>query len=186
MPVLGWFLDGLAGFFMIGMGWLGFRRGIVEELGRILGLIAATLVAMNWYIDGAGLLLRQVALDPWIALVVSYALIFTIVLLISRFLTHLVHYLVVASSTKWMNRGLGFGFGVLKGAIIAAMVVWLIDISPFQSWGRVLHDNSFFVKWTTKTRTGIIKGLGWTDPAGDGEAFLKDLMIKGDLPGESR
>ena len=39
------FLDALAIFFIITTGAVGFRRGLLEELGRLLGLIFATIGA---------------------------------------------------------------------------------------------------------------------------------------------
>jgi len=51
------FLDVLASFFMVVMGGVGFRRGFIEEMGRLLGLIISTIFALNYYLDLAGLIL---------------------------------------------------------------------------------------------------------------------------------
>ena len=44
------FLDALAFFFIITMGVIGFRRGLIEELGRFLSILFATIFALKFYI----------------------------------------------------------------------------------------------------------------------------------------
>ena len=44
------FIDALAIFFIIAMATIGFRRGLVEELGRLLGIIFATVIALRFYV----------------------------------------------------------------------------------------------------------------------------------------
>ena len=41
------FLDSLAIFFIIIMGYSGFIKGFIEEFGRLLGLILAVFVSMS-------------------------------------------------------------------------------------------------------------------------------------------
>ena len=41
------FLDSLAIFFIIIMGYSGFTKGFIEEFGRLLGLIFAVFVSMS-------------------------------------------------------------------------------------------------------------------------------------------
>ena len=44
------FVDALAFFFIITMSVIGFQRGLIEELGRFLGLLFATIIALKFYI----------------------------------------------------------------------------------------------------------------------------------------
>ena len=48
------FLDALAIFFMISMGVIGFRRGVIEELGRLLGLIISMIFSLSFYLKTVG------------------------------------------------------------------------------------------------------------------------------------
>ena len=41
------FLDSLAIFFIIIMGYSGFSKGFIEEFGRLLGLIFAVFISMS-------------------------------------------------------------------------------------------------------------------------------------------
>jgi uncharacterized membrane protein required for colicin V production len=44
---MSWFLDGLAVFFMVYSGVVGFKRGFIEELGRLIGLLLAVVIAIS-------------------------------------------------------------------------------------------------------------------------------------------
>ena len=57
------FLDALTFFFLIGTSIIGFRRGLVEELGRLLGLIVATVFSLKLYVKLGSLLLNWIAID---------------------------------------------------------------------------------------------------------------------------
>ena len=74
------FLDVLASFFMVVMGAVGFRRGFIEEMGRLLGLIISTIFALNYYLNLAGLILSIVSMNTFVILVISFAIIFALML----------------------------------------------------------------------------------------------------------
>ena len=44
------FLDVLACFFIAIMGSIGFRRGFIEEIGRLIGLLVSTLFSLKYYL----------------------------------------------------------------------------------------------------------------------------------------
>ena len=46
---MNWFLDGLAICFLCLMGTVGFQRGLIEELGRLIGLILAVLFSYTLF-----------------------------------------------------------------------------------------------------------------------------------------
>ena len=58
------FLDLLAFFFMASNGFIGFKRGFIEELGRLLGLFFSSMIALNYYISLGGLFLGIFSFDP--------------------------------------------------------------------------------------------------------------------------
>ena len=83
------FLDVLASFFMVVMGGVGFRRGFIEEMGRLLGLIISTIFALNYYLDLAGFILSIVPVNTFVIMVISFAIIFALMLFITLSLIHI-------------------------------------------------------------------------------------------------
>ncbi|NOZ03647.1 MAG: CvpA family protein [FCB group bacterium] len=170
------FLDGLAGFFLLGMGVIGFRRGLIEELGRLLGLIFAASVSMRYYVDLAGNIKTVLDLDPWVLLLLSNIILFSITLLIIRFLTKLTHYLLVYHSTRWMNKSMGFVFGMVKGVIIIALAIWVMELSPLDKWAEIIQRESRLARGVSKTRVSVVDFFGWSDPVKKGEKYIKSFM----------
>ena len=87
------FLDALTFFFLIGMMIIGFRRGLVEEFGRLLGLIVATVFSLKLYVKLGSLFLDWITIDAWVLFILSFILIFSIILISTRILTRLVQFL---------------------------------------------------------------------------------------------
>ena len=170
------FLDVLASFFMIVMGGVGFRRGFIEEMGRLLGLIIATIFALNYYLDLAGLILSIVSVNTFVIMVISFSIIFALMLFITRVLTRFFHILLTSSGTKFANRSMGFLFGAVKGMIILMLFYWTVDLFPEKKWAAIIRKESYFSKTFTDTRHVIIDIFHLTDPVHLGEIFIQDVI----------
>jgi membrane protein required for colicin V production len=173
------FLDVLASFFMVVMGGVGFRRGFIEEMGRLLGLIISTIFALNYYLDLAGLILSVATVNTFVIMVISFAIIFALMLFITRVLTRFFHILLTSSGTKFANRSMGFLFGAVKGMIILMLLYWTVDLFPEKKWAAVIRKESYLSKTFTDTRHVIIDIFHLNDPVHQGELFIQD-MIKRD------
>ena len=63
-----WFLDGLAVFFILLLGIIGFKRGFIEELGRLIGLIFAILISVSNSTNISIKLNEVLPIDQWMGL----------------------------------------------------------------------------------------------------------------------
>ena len=179
------FLDVLASFFMVIMGAVGFRRGFIEEMGRLLGLIISTIFALNYYLDLAGLIQSIMPVNTFVIMVISFAIIFALMLFITRVLTRFFHILLTSSGTKFANRSMGFLFGAVKGMIILMLLYWTVDLFPEKKWATIIRKESYLSKTFTDTRHVIIDIFHLTDPVHQGELFIKDV-IKRDRTAEDQ
>ena len=170
------FLDVLAIFFVVIMGGVGFRRGFIEEIGRLLGLIISTFFALNYYLDLAGLILSIVSVNTFVIMVISFAIIFALMLFITRVLTRFFHILLTSSGTKFANRSMGFLFGVVKGMIILMLLYWTVDLFPEKKWATIIREESYLSKTFTNTRHIIIDIFHLTDPVHQGEIFIQNVI----------
>jgi len=170
------FLDVLASFFMVVMGGVGFRRGFIEEMGRLLGLIISTIFALNYYLDLAGLILSIMPVNTFVIMVISFAIIFALMLFITRVLTRFFHILLTSSGTKFANRSMGFLFGAVKGMIILMLLYWTVDLFPEKKWATIIRNESYLSKTFTNSRHVIIDIFHLTDPVHQGELFIKDVI----------
>ena len=69
---MSWFLDGLAFLYMIFNGTLGFNRGIVDELGRLIGLAISILISTSQAVNISSYILKKVELEPWLAVFIAF------------------------------------------------------------------------------------------------------------------
>ena len=177
------FLDVLASFFMVVMGGVGFRRGFIEEMGRLLGLIISTIFALNYYLDLAGLILSIVSVNTFVIMVISFSFIFALILFIIRVMTRFFHILLTSRGSKFANRSMGFLFGAVKGMIILMLLYWTVDLFPEKKWAAIIRNESYLSKTFTNTRHVIIDIFHLNDPVQQGEKFIQDVIKRDRVTG---
>ena len=173
---MSWFLDGLAFLYMLVNGTLGFTRGLVDELGRLIGLVISILVAISQTVNISNLILDKIDLEPWLAIFIAFSSIFAVILISSRLITRLFQIALLSKANIWINSLLGFLFGMLKGFCIITVFVWLLIILPLDKWTNIIEQNSKFFYTATNFRISIVSFFGWEDPINYSENFIKDLV----------
>ena len=171
-----WFLDGLAFSYMIFNGVLGFNRGIVDELGRLLGLCASILVAISQAVNISAYILDNIQLEPWMAVFISFCSIFSLILIISRLITRLFQIALLSKANILVNNLLGLLFGMIKGFCIITVFIWVLIILPLDKWTNIMEQNSNIFHTATNFRNNIVSFFGWEDPINYSENFIKDLV----------
>lgn len=161
---------------MVLMGSIGFRRGFIEEVGRLIGLIVSTVFSLKYYLSLSAKILTFVQLNTFVVMVISFSIIFVLILFIVRVLTRFFHILLTSTGTKFANRSMGFIFGALKGIIILMIFYWSIDLFPMNKWASIIQKESYLSYRFTNTRFIIINLFHLEDPIKEGEIFLKDMM----------
>ena len=170
------FLDVLACFFMLLMGSVGFRRGFIEEAGRLIGLIVSTIFSLKYYLTLSSKILTFIHLNTFVVMVISFSIIFVLMLFIVRVLTRFFHILLTSRGIKFANRSMGFVFGALKGIIILMLFYWTIDLFPSNKWISIIREESYLSYKFTNSRYVIINLFHLEDPVKEGEKFIKDMI----------
>ena len=169
-------IDALAIFFTIAMGLIGFRRGLVEEMGRLLGLIFASVFALRLYVGLGSFLVEWVPIDVWLLFVLSYIIIFSGVLLMARMITKLFHFLFLSKSTKWVNRVMGTVFGLMKGLLVVMIFFWMVELFPNRESSNIIMSESKMVQRLIHIRKSIITTFNWSDPVELGEKTIREFL----------
>jgi membrane protein required for colicin V production len=169
-------IDALAIFFTIAMGLIGFRRGLVEEMGRLLGLIFASIFALRLYVGLGSFLMEWVPIDVWLLFVLSYIIIFSGVLLMARMITKLFHFLFLSKSTKWVNRVMGTVFGSMKGLLVVMIFFWMVELFPNRESSNIIMSESKMVQRLIHIRKSIIATFNWRDPVELGEKTIREFL----------
>ncbi len=169
------FLDSLAIFFIIIMGYSGFKKGFIEELGRLLGLIFAVFVSMSKSVAFSSYLSTFMEFKESILLSLSYTLLFILSICIGRILTKFAHIAFLSVENRLMNHTMGFFFGMVKGAILLISFVWFMSILPLQKWNTIINENSKFIIYSNQIRLSVISFFNWEDPISLSESYVKKM-----------
>ena len=131
---------------------LGFFRGFFREVISLASWIVAFVIAVKFTTDLA------LSINPYIkslfaAKVVSFILLFIVVLTIGMVFNYLVKQVIRKHGTTFFDRILGILFGFTRGAVISFLIIFLLSISPLKStdW----YKKSYFTQEVKDISTAI-------------------------------
>ena len=108
----------------------GFLKGLVREACTLLGLVAGGWAAFHYYPFVAEAIRPLIRLPQSVALALSFLLIFVSLGILFYLFGHLVTGLLKLMLLGWANRAGGIVFGLLEGAFILAILLYLGSVSP--------------------------------------------------------
>ena len=170
-----WFLDGFAILFILFLGYNGFNRGLIEELGRLVGLIIAILISMSNTKPVSDKIIEIVGFDDWIIKILTFTLLFIAAIVFTRLLTKMLNIAILSKNNQMMNQSLGFTFGAFKGFFIIMTILWFIALLPKQKWTSFMGKNSNISKISNQFRISIVSFFNWDDPVELSESYIKQL-----------
>ena len=170
-----WFLDGFAILFILFLGYNGFNRGLIEELGRLIGLIIAILISMSNTKSVSDKIIGIVGLDDWIIKTLTFSLLFIATIIFTRLLTKMLNIAILSKNNQMMNQSLGFTFGAFKGLFIIMTILWFIELLPKQEWTSFMGKKSNISKISNQFRISIVSFFNWDDPVELSESYIKQL-----------
>jgi len=113
---------------------IGFFRGLVREIMSLLGWIVSIWLA--WvYAPRLAYLFESLLQSPDVRQAAAFVSIFLLTLVLFAVLSYLISKVITTSALKGTDRTLGILFGALRGALIVAVIVVLINSSPFAKEG---------------------------------------------------
>ena len=172
---MAWFLDGVAILFILFLGFIGFNRGLIEELGRLIGLIIAILISMSNTKSISDKIIGIVGLDDWIVKILTFTLLFIATIVLTRLLTKMLNIAILSKNNQMMNQSLGFTFGAFKGFFIIMTILWFIALLPKQKWTSFMGKKSNILIISNQFRISIISFFNWDDPVELSESYIKQL-----------
>lgn len=118
----------------------GIFRGLIKEISSIVGVLAGYYAAYTYYGYPAKLLSQWLSNTGYINLL-SFFIIFCLVFLIISILGVIIKYLLSISHLGWADRVSGAVFGLIKGILIAAIL--LLALTAFLPKGAPVVKKSF-------------------------------------------
>lgn len=121
---------------------LGVWRGLVYEVLSLLGWPLAFVLAKKFSPDALPLIPVG---NETVRTALAYATVFVVVLLLWAALVWMVSKLVRAIGLGWVDSALGAFFGLLRGALVVLVLVWLAGMTglPAQAFWQQAQTSRF-------------------------------------------
>lgn len=118
----------------------GFFRGLVDEVAGLVGIVGGIWVAGHFYARFGQLLLPYIK-DPVWASMVAFAVILCATLLAVSAVAGMLRKFLALTFTSWLNHLTGGAAGLLKGVVICALIIGLMQYflsdAPFMATSQV-------------------------------------------------
>ena len=170
------FIDGLVVFFASMNGYLGLKRGFLEEIGRILGLTFSIIISFNNYLSLSEIFSKWTSMNQKGVLIISYLIIFIISVQFFRLLSKILQFLFISKSTKMMNKLLGALLGFFKGIIFISMFIWFFELIPNHKISKIILSESRITSQLVNARTTISEIFYFDKPIRESEKRIEKLI----------
>ena len=170
------FIDGLVVFYASINGYLGLKRGFLEEISRILGLTFSIIISFNNYLNLSEIISKWNSLNQKGVLIISYLIIFIISIQFFRFISKILQFLFISKSTKMMNKLLGALVGFFKGMIFISIFVWFFELIPNHRISKIILSESKITSQLVNIRTNVSEIFYFDKPIKESEKRIEKLI----------
>ena len=161
---------------LIGFGYVGYKRGFLEEIGRLTGLILASVVAFQFHDIIAMNLYSWIPVDGRLILAGSFAIVFIIILLSARMLTRFIQMFLLARGIRSANRILGVAVGAVKASIMTIILCWSVDVLPNADYFSEMKTRSYVYQNSSGVRNRIVVAFHLEDSVRNSEMWVREKM----------
>jgi membrane protein required for colicin V production len=140
--VIDWIFSGIILLFAIG----GVIKGFIDNVFGKIAFVAGILLGYLFYKDIATGLLKDIKV-PYAANIIAFLLIFVVTFIVIKLVQMIVAKVFEWSLLKSLDRTLGFIFGIVEGAAVVSLIIFLLTAQPFFN-AMTFLDGSFYYNLT--------------------------------------
>ena len=166
-------------FLLIGFGYVGYKRGFLEEIGRLMGLVMASLAAFQFHSSVALALHPRLPVDGRLISVGAFATVFVGVLLFMRVVLRFIQIFLLSQGIRSMNRMMGIAVGSVKASVVAVILCWSVDVLPNADYFTEMKIQSYVYHNSSSARKWIVSTFHLEGPVRRGERWMKRKMENG-------
>lgn len=122
----------------------GIRKGLSDELMKLISVVAAVYITLNFHQYGTEILLKFWPIPEQYQALLGFAVVFLVMIILMRIVSIVNKQLIKALSLGWADRTGGFLFGGLKALVLLAVILWVVELFPPQWLGSWYQDSVTF------------------------------------------
>ena len=125
----------------------GYVRGFITELFSWAAIVVAILAAVYLHPAGAAFIRGRAMSDVrYVPEILAFAGIFFIAMMICKMLERLLKNIILGVNLGGLDRILGAVFGLVEGAALTALILFVLSVQPFFDVSSLIGD-SFFAQF---------------------------------------
>ena len=152
--IIDWIFSGIILIFGIS----GIIKGFIDNVFGKIAFIAGIILGYLFYKDIATGLLKDIKV-PYAANIIAFLLIFVVTFLIIKIVQMIVSKLFQWSILKSLDRTLGFIFGMVEGAAVVCLIIFVLTAQPFFN-SMTFLEGSFFYNLTSSLFNSTKEEIG--------------------------
>ncbi|MCF7801952.1 MAG: CvpA family protein [Candidatus Marinimicrobia bacterium] len=155
----------------------GIRKGITEELMKLVGVVVAIYVTLNYHYLGTTVLLKFWEIPPQYHALLGFAVVFMAMIILMQLLTMFLKYLIKSLSLGGLDRFGGMLFGGLKALVLLAVILWVIQLMP-PKWTGNWHVESKTFPMVSGFQQGLVTLLNLDEEVAAIQAKIAGIINK--------
>ena len=161
-------------------GFRGFQRGLIDEVGRLVGLVLAVVLAYQF----SPLLEVYIGLENDLARsAVAFVGIFIVTLIVMMLITRFVRTLVELVLMQWLDKLGGILFGLLKSIVVLGVLIYVMEsFNSTRTFVLKLERQSVVYRTVVTVKDGLFKVLSLDRMIEDVHERMKELETDEILP----
>jgi len=140
-------IDIILGIFIFFTFLIGLKKGFIASIINLIALIISLILISQLGPVIKIFLIKVFSLREIIAIILSYVIIFTLIIIIARITILILQKVITFLNLSFINRFLGAIFGLINGVMILIILLLICDISPFREDVKNLTRDSKIVKY---------------------------------------
>jgi membrane protein required for colicin V production len=150
--------------------YIGYQKGLLIELITLVVVIAAVIVSFKLLTQGMAIISRYITTIPTALPVVSFIIMFVVLLLGLSLLGKALKGLLHKTIFKDFDKVLGAALGLFKFAFMVSNLLWLIGKSE-SVFGKTFVSESILYPYVKPLAQHVYNGLSWALP------FVKEILV---------
>ncbi len=161
-------------------GFRGFQRGLIDEVGRLVGLVLAVILAYRF----SPLLEEHIGLANDLARsAVAFVGIFIVTLIAMMLITRFVRTLVELVLMEWLDKLGGILFGLLKSIVVLGVLIYVMEsFDETRTFVLKLERQSVIYRNVVTVKDGLFKVLSLDRMIEDVHERMKEIETDEILP----
>jgi membrane protein required for colicin V production len=152
-------IDIYFGLFLLLTALFGLYKGFVASIIHLAALILAFILVSEISPMIAFLLITKLNFSELLAAILSYVIVFVSIVFLAKLTIYFLHKVIKILKISFINRILGFIFGLVNGLVILSFLILLVNISPFEKkfshWSKDSQLITSLQKWIDKLTANV-------------------------------